>query len=245
MQRVFVADLDPPARTGGSDGTMVCPYSSTSPAGCRTTCVTSPRHFLALGHDVSVLAPTEDDADVAGVRRPRRPRGPGALQRVGRPGELRPGVAPRVRRWLREGEFDVMHLHEPATPSVSLLACWAAEGPWWPPSTPANLRSRAMSASASILCPSLEKISARIAVSEDARAPWCSTSAGSRWSSRTGCRRPVRRRAGPGGLEGLRLDAGLVGRIDEPRAARPCSSTPSPGSLRPRPGCGAARRRRR
>ena len=80
-----------------------------------------------------------------------------------------PVVAARVRRWLHEGAFDVLHLHEPATPSLSLLALWAAECPVVATYHSSNDRSRALSASAAILRPSLEKITARIAVSEYAR----------------------------------------------------------------------------
>jgi phosphatidylinositol alpha-mannosyltransferase len=69
-----------------------------------------------------------------------------------------------------EGDFDVLHLHEPATPSIALLALWSAEGPVVATFHTSNVRSRAMSASASILRPSLEKITARIAVSEYARS---------------------------------------------------------------------------
>ena len=29
----------------------------------------------------------------------------------------------RVRRWLHQGGFDVLHVHEPGIPSLSLLAC--------------------------------------------------------------------------------------------------------------------------
>jgi phosphatidylinositol alpha-mannosyltransferase len=55
------------------------------------------------------------------------------------------------------------------TPSVSVLALWAVEGPIVATFHTSNLRSRAMQAAYPLLRPSLEKISARIAVSEDAR----------------------------------------------------------------------------
>jgi len=80
-----------------------------------------------------------------------------------------PLSAARVRRWLREGEFDLLHVHEPTTPSLSLLACWAATGAIVATFHTANLRSRAMLAAYPILEPALEKIGARIAVSEAAR----------------------------------------------------------------------------
>jgi phosphatidylinositol alpha-mannosyltransferase len=77
--------------------------------------------------------------------------------------------AARVRRWLHEGKFDVLHLHEPAAPSLSLLACWAAAGPVVATFHTANPRSRAMTAAFPILQAAMEKINARIAVSEYAR----------------------------------------------------------------------------
>ena len=52
--------------------------------------------------------------------------------------------AARVRRWLRDGDFDVLHVHEPTSPSLSLLACWAASGPIVATFHTANPRSRAM-----------------------------------------------------------------------------------------------------
>ena len=77
--------------------------------------------------------------------------------------------AAKVSRWLEEGDFDVLHLHEPITPSVSMLAMWAAEGPMVATFHTSNLRSRVMQAAYPIVRPSLEKITGRIAVSEDAR----------------------------------------------------------------------------
>jgi phosphatidylinositol alpha-mannosyltransferase len=124
--------------------------------------------LLARGHHVSVLAPSEsDDLPPYVVPAGRAVAVPynGSVARV----SFGPVAAARTRRWLRDGDFDVLHLHEPATPSLSLLALWAAECPVVATYHSASERSRALSASAAILRPSLEKISARIAVSEDAR----------------------------------------------------------------------------
>ena len=74
-----------------------------------------------------------------------------------------------MRRWLHDGEFDVVHIHEPTSPSLGLLTCWAASGPIVATFHTSNPRSRAMIAAYSILQAALEKISARIAVSEYAR----------------------------------------------------------------------------
>src|SRR5450755_2594821 len=77
--------------------------------------------------------------------------------------------ASRVRRWLKEGDFDVVHVHEPTAPSLSLLACWVFDGPLVATVHTAMPRSRVLHVSAPILQSALEKISGRIAVSEAAR----------------------------------------------------------------------------
>ncbi len=121
------------------------------------------------GHGVSVLAPADEDTPVpayvvpAGRAVPVRYNGSVARVNFG------PVSAARTRRWLEEGAFDVVHIHEPVSPSLSLLALWAAEQPIVATFHTSNLRSRAMQTAYPLLRPSLEKISARIAVSEDAR----------------------------------------------------------------------------
>ena len=148
---------------------IVCPYSWDVPGACSSTCATSPRCCIARGHEVSVLAPADDDTPLPPYVVPAGRAVPvpynGSVARV----NFGPLSAARVRRWLREGDFDVLHVHEPTTPSLSLLACWAATGAIVATFHTANLRSRAMLAAYPILEPALEKIGARIAVSEDAR----------------------------------------------------------------------------
>ena len=77
--------------------------------------------------------------------------------------------AARVRRWVRDGEFDVVHVHEPASPSLSVLACWVCDGPLVATWHSSSERSRAMTAFYYLLQTAMEKISGRIAVSEKAR----------------------------------------------------------------------------
>jgi phosphatidylinositol alpha-mannosyltransferase len=147
---------------------IVCPYSLDVPGGVQNHVRDLAEALIGLGHEVSVLAPSEDSdlppyvvAAGGAVPVPFN----GSVARV----SFGPVVAARVRRWLKEGRFDVLHLHEPQAPSLSLLALWAAECPVVATFHTSNVRSRAMSASAGILRPSMEKISARIAVSELAR----------------------------------------------------------------------------
>lgn len=69
----------------------------------------------------------------------------------------------------RRGQFDVLHLHEPMTPSLSMLALWAATCPVVCTFHTSLVRSRALQFANPLARSSLEKIDARIAVSEDAR----------------------------------------------------------------------------
>jgi phosphatidylinositol alpha-mannosyltransferase len=148
---------------------IVSPYSFDVPGGVQLHVRDLAEHLISLGHYVSVLAPADDDTPLpdyvvsSGRAVPVRYNGSVARLSFG------PLTATRVGRWVEAGHFDVVHLHEPVTPSVSVLALWAVEGPIVATFHTSNLRSRAMQAAYPLLRPSLEKISARIAVSEDAR----------------------------------------------------------------------------
>jgi phosphatidylinositol alpha-mannosyltransferase len=148
---------------------IVCPYAWDVPGGVQFHVRDLAEHLIGLGHEVSVLAPADDDTPVppyvvsAGRAVPVPYNGSVARLNFGFLS------AARVRRWLHEGKFEVLHIHEPATPSLALLACWAANGPIVATFHTSNPRSRAMIAAYPILQPAMEKISARIAVSEYAR----------------------------------------------------------------------------
>jgi phosphatidylinositol alpha-mannosyltransferase len=148
---------------------IVCPYSFDVPGGVQFHVRDLAEHLIDHGHEVSVLAPADDDTPVPAYVVPAGRAVPvpynGSVARV----NFGPVSASRVRRWLADGAFDVLHIHEPVTPSLALLALWAAEGPIVGTFHTSTLRSRAMQAAYPLLRPSLEKISARIAVSEDAR----------------------------------------------------------------------------
>ena len=148
---------------------IVCPYSLDVPGGVGWHCRDLAEQLIATGHPVSLLAPADDGTGLpsyvvpAGRAIPMRYNGSVARVNFG------PVSAARTRRWLEDGGFDVVHIHEPVSPSLSLLALWAAEGPIVATFHTSNLRSRAMQTAYPLLRPSLEKIAARIAVSEDAR----------------------------------------------------------------------------
>ncbi len=148
---------------------IVCPYSFDVPGGVQFHIRDLAEALMAQGHSVSVLAPADDDTPIpdyitsAGKAIPVKYNGSVARMTFG------PRTAAKVRRWLKEGEFDVLHLHEPVTPSLSMLALWIARGPIVATMHTALIRSRALQAAYPLVRQSLEKISARIAVSEDAR----------------------------------------------------------------------------
>jgi phosphatidylinositol alpha-mannosyltransferase len=122
-----------------------------------------------------------------------------------------------VRTWIDSGAFDVLHIHEPVTPSVSVQALWAAEIPvvatfHTAQESPVMLGA----ATKTVVRRSLERVAARIAVSEEARRTLERYSGldaevipnGIFVSNFTG-------HASPGTRNALRLV--FVGRVDEPR----------------------------
>lgn len=148
---------------------IVCPYSYDVPGGVQFHIRDLAEALIARGHHVEVLVAADEDTPVepfmtaVGGAVPVKYNGSVARLTFG------PVAAAKVRRWLVDGSFDVLHLHEPATPSLSLLALWIAKGPIVATFHTSMTRSRALQIAFPLVRPSLEKISARIAVSEDAR----------------------------------------------------------------------------
>jgi phosphatidylinositol alpha-mannosyltransferase len=124
--------------------------------------------LMARGHEVSVLAPATKDTIVplyvqsAGRSFPVRYNGSTARLTFGLV------AAMRVRRWLREGHFDVVHLHEPGTASLSVIAMWARLGPTVATFHTSNDASRLMRIGKPFIKPGYEELDARIAVSPSA-----------------------------------------------------------------------------
>jgi phosphatidylinositol alpha-mannosyltransferase len=152
---------------------MVCPYSFDVPGGVQNHVLGLARYLRQAGHRPYVLAPGElgpsaaacDLEDLASVGATMPVPYNGSIARV----NFGPLSAARVRRWLRNGRFDIIHIHEPITPSISLLALWAAEQPVVATFHTATPRSRSMRLAGGVLRAAIEKIDAGIAVSESAR----------------------------------------------------------------------------
>jgi phosphatidyl-myo-inositol alpha-mannosyltransferase len=197
---------------------MVCPYTWDVPGGVQEHIRDLSEALAGLGHEVSVISPADDDTPLPGYVVPAGRAVPvpynGSVARLAF-GFL--SVA-RVRRWVKEGAFDVLHVHEPAAPSLSLLACWVADGPIVATVHTAIPRSRMLHAAYPVLQTALEKISGRIAVSEAARTTLVEHMGGdavlipngvtvSRYEKAS----PLPGWPSPGGT------LGFLGRIDEPR----------------------------
>jgi phosphatidyl-myo-inositol alpha-mannosyltransferase len=201
---------------------LVCPYTWNVPGGVQSHIRDLAEALIDLGHEVSVISPADDDAPLPGYVVPAGRAVP--VPYNGSVARLSFGFvsASRVRRWVRDGDFDVLHVHEPVAPSLSLLACWVATGPIVATMHTANPRSRFMHAAEPMLQSALEKINARIAVSEAARTTLVEHLGGDAVLIPNGV--TVRRYAkadplpgwpGPGGA------IGFLGRFDEPRKGLP------------------------
>ncbi|GAB3879366.1 glycosyltransferase family 4 protein [Kibdelosporangium lantanae] len=147
----------------------MCPYSFEVPGGVQAHVVDLARALRKLGHEVDVLAPADEDTPLPDFVQPAgRSVGipyNGSVARL----SFGPVSYTRVRRWIREHDFDVVHLHEPIAPSLSLLALMIADGPIVATYHTSTTKSRALNAFQIVLQPFLEKITARIAVSALAR----------------------------------------------------------------------------
>lgn len=196
---------------------MVCPYSFDAPGGVQAHVLDLARVFRAQGHDVRVLGPATGAADVpdfvtrGGGSVPIRYNGSVARLAVG------PKVRKVTRQFIAHGDFDVLHIHEPNSPSYSLAALRAAQGPIVATYHASATSSLALKAVLPVLRSSLEKIRGGIAVSELAR----------RWQVEqvgtdpvlipNGVDTSLYRSARTDRPEGAPVEIVFLGRLDEPR----------------------------
>ncbi len=148
---------------------IVCPYGWDTPGGVQSHVGDLAEYLIAQGHYVSVLAPVINEGGipdyVTSAGRPISIPYNGAVARI----LFGPLAFARVKQWIASGNFDLLHLHEPAIPSISLLACWASEGPLVGTFHAASTKQKIAFAITPFIEPVIEKLTARIAVSEAAR----------------------------------------------------------------------------
>jgi phosphatidylinositol alpha-mannosyltransferase len=197
---------------------MVCPYSLDVPGGVQAHVIGLAGALTALGHRVQVLAPAADATRVpefvTSTGRAIAVPYNGSVARV----TFGPLSYARTRRWLADHQFDVLHLHEPTTMSVSAMTLFAAEGPIVVTFHTSTERSRALNALGGFIRPLMEKVTARIAVSPLARRVQVEHLGGGAWEIPNGVSvdrytsaLPLPSWPGEGGA------IGFVGRYSEPR----------------------------
>ncbi|MCG8919217.1 glycosyltransferase family 4 protein [Actinokineospora sp. PR83] len=201
---------------------IVCPYSFDVPGGVQAHVLDLARALTGLGHEVDVLAPADEDTELPDFVHPAGRavaiKYNGSVARLA----FGPVSYARVRRWIHDHDFDVLHLHEPTAPSLSMLAMMIADGPIVATFHTSTPRSRTLSAFQSVLQPFLEKITARIAVSELARRVQVEHLGGDAVEIPNGVDVGFFRDAEPlPGYPRAGGTIGYVGRYDEPRKGMP------------------------
>jgi len=218
---------------------MVSPYGWDIPGGVQIHIRELAEHFIAQGHDVSVISPVSDEESIidpwlVSAGRPVPIPFNGSVARV----LFGPIAASRVRQWISQGDFDILHMHEPGIPSISLLACWAAEGAMVGTFHASTPKMRVIASVGPLIEPMIEKLSARIAVSEMAQETLKNLYGTEAVVIPNGidCSRFARAR----GMEELRspngLRIGFLGRFEETRKGLPLLLEALPKIMKVLPG---------
>jgi phosphatidylinositol alpha-mannosyltransferase len=147
---------------------QACPYAWDAPGGVQVHVGQLASHLRERGHDVLVVAPAfAKDLSEPGVRvagRPIRIPYNGSVAPI----SPRPATLRAVGDLLGEFDPDLVHVHEPFTPSVSLAAVLRAESPVVATFHAFAERSRLLDLAAPFLRWVWNKVDVRVAVSEAA-----------------------------------------------------------------------------
>ena len=214
---------------------LVCPYSLEVHGGVQNHVLGLAHALRRLGHDVGVLAPgprpTALPEYVTTTGRSTAVPFNGSVARV----DAGPVAAARVRAWLRSGAYDMLHLHEPAAPSLSAHTLAAPTAPVVGTFHTSQRTTRLLEAStATVLRSRMRRVGAHIAVSEEAR----------RTLARYGTSDAT---VIPNGVDAWHFDGsrseprqsgpllGFVGRVDEPRKGLDVALEAMPRILGQRP----------
>lgn len=146
---------------------LVCPYDWEAPGGVQVHVRQLAAELRERGHRVIVLAPgsrTSSDDGVRIVGRPVRVPYGGTVAPI----SFSPGSWKRIRSAMRAFDADLIHVHEPLTPSTSMLAVLAASAPVVATFHAYLERSRLMELAGPVLRQVSRRIDAAIAVSDAA-----------------------------------------------------------------------------
>jgi phosphatidylinositol alpha-mannosyltransferase len=143
---------------------LACPYAWDDPGGVQVHVRELATFLLAEGHDVEVLAPVRRRASEPWVRAIGRPVDIPYNASIA-PIDPRPWSWLRVRDSLRAFGPDVVHVHEPFTPSTSMWATLATRSPVVATFHSGAQRSKLYDVSAPALRRFARRIRVRVAVS--------------------------------------------------------------------------------
>ncbi len=101
---------------------LICPYSLTVPGGVQYQVLGLARALRGLGHEARVLAPCDGPPPDPGVT-PLGMSIPTAANGSVAPIAPDPAAQLRLIRALRDEDFDVLNLHEPLVPGISMTSC--------------------------------------------------------------------------------------------------------------------------
>jgi phosphatidylinositol alpha-mannosyltransferase len=150
---------------------LVCPYEWTVPGGVGNHVRALATELRRAGHQADVLAPAERpvaEPGFVGLGGSLAVPYNGSVARIA----FGPRTLVRVRRAVGRGGYDLLHVHEPLSPSVGLLAVASTRTPAVG-TFHANLgRSVALEAAGPLLRRVYDRLAGRIAVSASARDTW-------------------------------------------------------------------------
>ena len=145
---------------------LVCPYSWATPGGVGAHVANLAESLRLRGHEVRIVAPdAADHPGVINVGRSIPVPYNGSIARLA----FGPRVALRVRIAIRRYRPDVVHVHEPFAPSVSLATILSTRRPVVATFHASAPRSRAYRIASPALRPLYRRLAGRIAVSDEAR----------------------------------------------------------------------------
>lgn len=198
---------------------IVNPYSWDVPGGVGFHIRDLALKLRSRGHDVRVLTPSTCDdlpewitSAGSSVSIPFN----GSVANI----SVKPTILKRTRRWLADNDFDVVHVHEPVVPSVSMAAAMLSRAPLVGTFHAALGRSVSRAIASAPMRLYMERIGVRIAVSEEARRTLIEHHGGDAVIIPNGVETASFRSASP--LEHWEASADrpvivFLGRLDEPR----------------------------
>jgi phosphatidylinositol alpha-mannosyltransferase len=148
---------------------MVCPYSFDEPGGVQIHAIDLCTELIRRGHEVSLIGPGGKDAevpefvDLGGGAIPIPYNGSVARLAFG------PSTWRHLGEWIDRHDFDLVHIHEPNSPSYSMITLAKADGPIVATYHASASESLILRIFLPVLRPFLERIQGGIAVSEEAR----------------------------------------------------------------------------